>query len=140
MIACSIEEKLKSLLATCTYFSLCLDESTDVRHVSQLSIFVRIVQDDFSCTEEMLDFVPLHGTTTGIDIYRALEITLKTFHCDFSKCSCIVTDGAKSMVGSKIRLLGQLKQRNLKFPLLHCIIHQKALCGNSMKLSSNSNR
>jgi hypothetical protein len=136
IIACFIEEKLKSLLATCTYFSLCLDESTDVRHVSQLSIFARIVQDDFSCTEEILDFVPLHDTTTGIDIYRALETTLTKFCCDFSKCSCIVTDGAKSMVGSKIGLLGQLKQRNLKFPLLHCIIHQEALCGKNIKLST----
>ena len=26
-IACSIEEKLKCLLASCSYFSLCLDES-----------------------------------------------------------------------------------------------------------------
>ena len=30
-IACSIEEKLKGLLASCHYFSLCLDESTDNR-------------------------------------------------------------------------------------------------------------
>lgn len=72
-IASSIEEKLKYLLATCSYFSLCLDESTDNRHVSQLSIFARIVQNDFSCVEELLNFVPLHGTTTGIDIFRAVE-------------------------------------------------------------------
>lgn len=101
MIVRFIEEKLKSLLASCTYFLLCLDESIDVRHVSQLSIFARIVQDNFSRTEEMLDFIPLHGTTTGIDICRALEATFKKFDCDFSKCLCIVTDGAKSMIGSK---------------------------------------
>lgn len=76
-IAFSIEDKLKSLLATCSYFSLCLDETTDNRHVSQLSIFTRIVQDDFSCVEELLDFVALHGTTTGIDIFRAVENTQK---------------------------------------------------------------
>lgn len=78
----------------------------DVRHINQLSIFARIVQDDFSCVEKMLDFVPLHDTTTGSDIYRALEITIQKFGCDLSKCSCIVTDGAKSMVGSKIGLFG----------------------------------
>lgn len=50
-IAFSIEDRLKFLLATCSYFSLCLDESTDNRHVSQLSIFTRIVQNDFSCVE-----------------------------------------------------------------------------------------
>lgn len=135
-IACSIEEKLRRLLDTCTYFSLCLDESTDIRHVSQLSIFIRIVQEDFSCIEEILDFVPLHGTTTGLDIFKALESTLNKFNCDFTKCSCIVTDGAKSMTGSKIGLFGQLRQRNLTFPLLHCAIHQEALCGKSVKLSN----
>ncbi|XP_066592988.1 general transcription factor II-I repeat domain-containing protein 2B-like [Prorops nasuta] len=61
VIAGSIKEKFKSLLQSCVYFSLYLDESTDNRHVSQLSIFVRIVQDDFSYTEELLDFIPLHA-------------------------------------------------------------------------------
>ncbi|XP_070171334.1 protein FAM200C-like [Polyergus mexicanus] len=134
-IAYSIEEKLiKDLLATCSYFSLCLDESTDNRHVSQLSIFARIVQNDFSYVEELLNFVPLHGTTTGIDIFRAVEQTLEKFNIDFSKCSAIVTDGAKAMTGSKIGFFGQIKQQNLKFPLIHCIIHQEALCGKAIKL------
>ncbi|XP_070170889.1 general transcription factor II-I repeat domain-containing protein 2-like [Polyergus mexicanus] len=134
-IAYSIEEKLKDLLATCSYFSLCLDESTDNRHVSQLSIFARIVQNDFSYVEELLNFVPLHGTTTGIDIFRAVEQTLEKFNIDFSKCSAIVTEtDAKAMTGSKIGFFGQIKQQNLKFPLIHCIIHQEALCGKAIKL------
>jgi hypothetical protein len=115
--ACSIEEKLRRLLDKRTYLPPCLDESTDIRHVSQLSIFIRIVQEDFSCIAEILDFVPLHGTI-GTDIFRALESTLKKFNCDFTKCSCIVTDGAKSMTGSKIGLFGQLRQRNLTFTSL----------------------
>ncbi|XP_072753119.1 SCAN domain-containing protein 3-like [Anoplolepis gracilipes] len=133
-IASSIEDKLTYLLSTCSYFSLCLDETTDNRHVSQLSIFARIVQNDFSQVEELLDFVPLHGTTTGIDIYKAVEQTLIKLNTDFSKCSAIVTDGAKSMTGSKIGFFGQIKQRNLKFPFIHCIIHQEALCGKAIKL------
>ncbi|XP_024880519.1 general transcription factor II-I repeat domain-containing protein 2B-like [Temnothorax curvispinosus] len=135
-IACSIEEKLKFLLDSCAYFSLCLDESTDIGHVSQLSIFARIVQNDFSHVEELLDFVPLHDTTTGLDIFKAVEQILQKFDTDFSKCSAIVTDGARAMTGQKIGFFGQLKQRNLKFPLIHCIIHQEALCGKAIKLST----
>jgi len=97
-IAFSIEDKLKSLLASCSYFSLCFDESTDNRHVSQLSIFTRIAQNDFSCVEKLLDFVALHDTTTGIDIFEAVEKILKKFNTDFRKCSAI-TDGAKTMIG-----------------------------------------
>ncbi|XP_070169425.1 general transcription factor II-I repeat domain-containing protein 2-like [Polyergus mexicanus] len=133
-IASSIKDKLKSLLATCSYFSLCLDESTDNRHVSQLSIFTRIVQNDFSCVEELLDLVALHGTTTSLDIFRAVENTLKEFNVDFTKCSAIVTDGAKAMTGSQNGFLGLIRQQNLKFPVIHCIIHQEALCGKAVKL------
>lgn len=68
-IASSLEQKLTALLQSCSFFSLCLDESTDNRHVSQLSIFARIVQNDFSYVEELLDFVPLHKTTTGNVIF-----------------------------------------------------------------------
>lgn len=39
----SVENKIARLLNSCDYFSLCLDESTDNKHVSNLSIFVRIV-------------------------------------------------------------------------------------------------
>lgn len=133
-IASCLEEKLKSLLESCSFFSLCLDESTDNRHVSQLSIFARIVQNDFSYVEELLDFVPLHGTTTGNDIFNAVNQTLEKFGTNFSRCSAIVTDGARAMTGSKIGFFGQIKQRDLKFPIIHCIIHQEALCGKVVKL------
>jgi len=135
-IASSLQEKLKSLLESCSYFSLCLDESTDNRHVSQLSIFARIVQSDFSYVEELLDFVPLHSTTKGCDIFKAVNQTLEKFGTDFSRCSAIVTDGARAMIGSKNGFAGQIKQRDLKFPIIHCIIHQEALCGKVVKLCS----
>jgi hypothetical protein len=78
-IASSLEKKLQSLLKSCSFFSLCLDESTDNRHVNQLSIFARIVQNDFSYVEELLDFVPLHNRTTGADIFKAVNETLEKF-------------------------------------------------------------
>ncbi|XP_076238656.1 general transcription factor II-I repeat domain-containing protein 2A-like [Calliopsis andreniformis] len=134
-ISLSIEEKLSALLNTCRYFSVRLHESTDNRHISQLSIFARIVQSDFSYVEELLDFVPLHGTTTGVDLFSAVENTLRKFRTDFSKCSAVLTDGAKTMTGTKIGLYGQFKNRDFKFPMIHCIIHQEALCGKEIKLS-----
>jgi len=58
---------------------LCLDENTDIRHMSQLNIFIRIVQDDYLCAEELLDFVILRNTTTGFDIFLAVEEIFKIF-------------------------------------------------------------
>ena len=87
-----------------------------------------------SHVEELLDLVPLYNTTKGIDIFEAVNQTLQKLDIDFSKCSAIVTDGAKAMVGSKNGFFGLIKQRGLNFPVIHCIIHQEALCGKVVKL------
>ncbi|KAG5346601.1 GT2D2 protein, partial [Acromyrmex charruanus] len=88
----SIRDELK-----CKYFSLCFDESTDIRHTSQLSIFIQIIQEDYSCVEELLDFVVLRDTTIGLDIFLAVKET----DIDFGKCSSITIDGARAVTGLK---------------------------------------
>jgi hypothetical protein len=49
----------------CEYFSIALDESTDISDMSQLLFFVRTVDDTFSVKEELLDLVPLHTSAKG---------------------------------------------------------------------------
>jgi hypothetical protein len=39
------------------------------------------------------------------------------------------------MVGPKTGLIGHLKQLGVKCVFLHCIIHQKALCGKIIKMN-----
>lgn len=38
------------------------------------------------------------------------------------------------MIGLKNGFLGQIGKRDLKFPIIHCIIHQEALYGKAVKL------
>jgi hypothetical protein len=53
----------------------------------------------------------------------------------FDKCSSIVTDGAKAMVGEQKGFSGLLRKSGVKCPIFHCIIHQEALCGKSAQQS-----
>ena len=78
--------------------------------MSQFNIFTRIVQDDYSCIKELLDFVVLRNTMTELNIFLTVEETLKKFDIDFSKCSSITTDSAKAMIDLKKGFAGQLKQ------------------------------
>lgn len=55
----------------CKYFSLYLDESTNLFDISQVVILVRTIQEDFNAAEKMLDLIPLHGTTKSADIFKA---------------------------------------------------------------------
>jgi hypothetical protein len=82
------------------YFSLCLDDSTDQTDVSQLLIFVRAIQSDTSTHEEVLNLVSLQGTTKRSDISEAVRNCVDKYG-GFNKCSSIVTDGAKAMVGEQ---------------------------------------
>jgi len=84
--------------------------------VSQLSIFVRIVQNNFSHVEEFLNFLPLHGTPKGCDIFKAVNQTLEKFGIDFSRCSTIVTDVARAMIRSKNEFADY---KATKFKVLH---------------------
>ncbi|XP_074033991.1 general transcription factor II-I repeat domain-containing protein 2B-like [Leptinotarsa decemlineata] len=127
-----VEKSMLSLVKKSSYFSLCLDESTDQTDISQLLIFVRTTFDDFTSKEELFDICPLYGRTKGKDIYEAVKKTVDRIG-GFDKCSAIATDGAPSMTGKKIGLVGLLRENGVTCPTIHCIIHQGALCGKSVK-------
>ena len=52
------------------YFSLVLDESSDIGNTAQLLVFVRAISENFEITEELLSMESMKGTTTGKDIYH----------------------------------------------------------------------
>uniref|UniRef100_A0A3P8SYK1 HAT C-terminal dimerisation domain-containing protein n=1 Tax=Amphiprion percula TaxID=161767 RepID=A0A3P8SYK1_AMPPE len=91
-----VEEKLKEVMNDCKYFSLVLDESTDVTAVSQLLIFTRTIDSSFEVHKELLKLVSLHETTKGMDIFSAVKMVVNE-HVGFGKLSAAVTDGAPSM-------------------------------------------
>lgn len=43
-----VEKSTIDLIKKCVYFSLCLHESTDQTDVSQLLIYIRFTQEDFT--------------------------------------------------------------------------------------------
>jgi hypothetical protein len=61
--------RLCNVIEKSVYFSLCLEDSTDQTHVSQILIFVRAIQSDFSTHEELLNLVSFHGITKKSDIF-----------------------------------------------------------------------
>lgn len=52
-------------------YSLTVDESTDISGIAQL--FIRGVDSSMSVTEEFLGLRPMHGTTTGEDLYEEVS-------------------------------------------------------------------
>ncbi|CAI6369038.1 unnamed protein product [Macrosiphum euphorbiae] len=129
----AIRKTLQTIMTDCAYFSIALDESTDVSDVSQLLIFVRVVSPQFEVYEELLELCSLYGTTKGSDIFNAVKNPIEPFG-GFKKILSVVADGAKAMVGKNIGFVFLLRKSNVNVPAIHCIIHQESLCGKIMKL------
>lgn len=130
--------QLASKAAKFEFFSLALDESTDVSDTAQLLIFIRGVDSNFEVTEELAALKSLKGTTTGDDIFQKVAETMNTLKLNWNNLRSMTTDGAPNMVGKKTGLAGRIKaemeKRNAEMPIqLHCIIHQQALCSKVLR-------
>ena len=81
-VACRVENsernsksQLKDKAGKFECFSVALDESVDVSDTSQLLLFIRGINANFEITEDLASVHSMHGTTTGIDIFREVEVS-----------------------------------------------------------------
>ena len=88
--------KLKSIVENCLYFSLTLDESTDISDSSELLIFIRTVDENFTVQEEVLKVCSLNEGTKSSNIYAALDSVIHDYG-GYKNCLCIATAGTKAI-------------------------------------------
>lgn len=130
-----IQQQIEININSCDYFSLALDESTDISDTAQLVVFVRCISPNFEISEELLGLSPIRGTTTGKDIKDALQALLVSKQIDLKKLVSITTDGAPSMCGRENGALALMRKDSLYpgFLSYHCVIHQQSLCSKYLK-------
>uniref|UniRef100_A0A672ZSE0 Uncharacterized protein n=1 Tax=Sphaeramia orbicularis TaxID=375764 RepID=A0A672ZSE0_9TELE len=110
------------------YFSLALDESTDVSHLSQFSVIARYAAGDV-LREESLAVLPMKGSTRGEDLFKSFIEFTKEKNLPMDELIAVCTDGAPCMVGKNRGFVALLREHENR-PILsfHCILHQEALC------------
>ncbi|PNF33192.1 hypothetical protein B7P43_G12810 [Cryptotermes secundus] len=125
-ISDNLESQIHQDLQSCEYFSLQLDESTDISDVAQLCVVVRIVFGDFTVREEFVKLPPLHERARGEDIMNVFLKFVKECNLLLSKLVAITTDGAPSITGRNNGFLA-LCAKDESFPSVlsyHCIKYQ----------------
>jgi hypothetical protein len=93
----NIESTLKERISKFIFYSLALDESTDLSDTVQLAIFIRGIDSNFNNTEELAAFFPMKGTTKSCDNFIALNSTLNRFDIKLNNLSGVITDGTPSI-------------------------------------------
>ncbi|XP_078509765.1 general transcription factor II-I repeat domain-containing protein 2-like [Lissotriton helveticus] len=112
------------------FFSIAVDESTDVGDVARLMIWVRYLEQEIIPKEELLCLLPLHGHTRGEDVLASMCNFFESHHLPLNNLVSITTDGAPSMIGHEKGFVSLLRKKLQSSTLIdyHCIIHQEALC------------
>jgi hypothetical protein len=130
-MASDVKEQVLNGVRESPFFSIQLDESTDVANCAQLMVYVRYIEE-LSVQDEFLFCHPLPTRTTAEEIFKALNEFMQESRIDWSRCSGICTDGARAMTG---RHSGLVKKVQVVAPAAvwkHCIIHRQALATKKM--------
>ncbi|TWW53107.1 hypothetical protein D4764_0096710 [Takifugu flavidus] len=109
--------------------SLAVDESSDIRGDSSLNV-----------TEEFLALRPVHGTTTGQDLYEEVSRCGNEMELPREKLVGWTTDGAAAMCGHRSGLVAKIREKmqeeNVTAELTahHCIILLESLCAEALNM------
>ena len=92
-----VKNQIEKDLAVCDFFSICLDETTDVASSGRLSVFVRNFTGN-KIHEELLGLEILSSNTTGTNICDIVVNMFNERKIDISKIVSVTKNGAPIMV------------------------------------------
>lgn len=117
-------------------FAIQLDETTTVSDESVLIVYVQYIHTD-ELKQDILMSTNLSTTTTGQDIFGALDSYLTSHNLPYENLVACCTDGAAAMMGKNKGFNSRLKEKAPRCLIFHCMLHRQALA--SKKLSADLN-
>ena len=124
-VAAVVDEELSQRLESAPFYSLLIDESTDIATDHTLIMYVRFVHDGEVCMR-FFEITELFGGT-ATDILETVIHTLQRKKLPLEKVYGMATDGASVMVGVRAGVTTLMKKKNPFIISTHCIAHRLAL-------------
>ena len=115
-------------------FTIQLDETTTEADEAVLIVYVQYI-DGEDLKQDILMSVNLTTTTTGEDIFTAVDSYLSSHNLSYEHLVACCTDGAAAMMGKNKGFNSRLKEKAPHCIIFHCMIHRQALA--SKKLSDD---
>lgn len=82
-IGADISHQLQNACANFEWYSIALDESTDVSDSAQVLLFIRGVNSDLEVIEELADVFSMETTVTGAEIFSKVDETIAKLNLDY---------------------------------------------------------
>lgn len=130
-MALDVKEQVLDGIRESPYFSIQIDESTDVANCAQLMTYVRYIRE-LNVQEEFLFCHSLTAHTTAEEIFKALNDFIEDNSIDWKRCCGICSDGARAMTGRHSGLVKRVQDVAPTAVWSHCIIHRQALAAKKM--------
>lgn len=99
----NISDQFQSDINSCDFFSICLDETTDIKSSARLVIYARFSNGNEMC-EELLKLANILERTRGTDVCDIVINELKKLNINLNKIISVLTDGAPNMTGGFVKL------------------------------------
>ncbi len=114
-------ERILTEVKACKFFSIIMDETSDISRVEQVSICIRYIFD--GCTKET--FVGFFDTesTEGKVLYKLVKRVFKKFNLSLNDIIAECFDGAANMRGVHKGLATRMKECSPKAIYVHCYGH-----------------
>ncbi|XP_071138765.1 zinc finger protein 862-like isoform X2 [Mytilus edulis] len=121
-----IQTSILQTIHNSPYFSLLIDETTDVAVVKQMTVMARYLTHDYQVKTSFLTLVDLPDGKADT-IVPAIKTLMTDRQLPIQKMMGFGSDGASVMVGRKTGVATQLKSQNPEMVNVHCIAHRLAL-------------
>jgi hypothetical protein len=128
----NVKEQLIEKVRASKYYSIQLDENTDVSNIAHLLTFIRL-ENEKSVKEELSFCKPFLGCTTSNDIFKKLNQFMKVHGIEWKKkCVRVCSNGALAMMGKRSGVVAQIKEVAPDAKFVHCSIHHEAVAATKM--------
>ena len=128
IMAHSLLRKLLDGVKLNIYYSIIVDEATDVAFKEQVSICLRYMSDNTNDIHE--DFVGMYetGSTTAETLTLLIKDALCRFGLDLRNCCGQTYDGASNMSGRLSGVQARISAQYPKALYIHCFCHSQPCC------------
>ncbi|XP_050523920.1 zinc finger BED domain-containing protein 5-like [Daktulosphaira vitifoliae] len=124
------ESRLIERVSKSRFFSLQLDEFTDVQGLCQLLVFIRYIWNN-GPHEDMLFCEPIIRGTSE-EIFNTLNTYINKKGLDWVKCIGLCTDGARAMCGKNSSVVTRMLEVSPNASWTHCNIHREVLVSKNL--------